>query len=160
MTTRYENGRHGTTYPDMPWEPKGSFKAVADYDAADFAHAQEESHPGNTTCDRHHPDHAELEALHAILDGRSGSGGARAHAYGYAQNHRRAGAFRSRSLWPLRPDRFCRCADRLHAFGRTDLAGLLRTACSVGGRLYGAFWPKPLASSLNPVSVSGGSQSS
>lgn len=24
-------GRHGTTYPDMPWEPKESFKAVADY---------------------------------------------------------------------------------------------------------------------------------
>jgi hypothetical protein len=23
--------RHGTTYPDMPWEPKESFKAVADY---------------------------------------------------------------------------------------------------------------------------------
>ncbi len=21
--------RHGTTYPDMPWEPKASFKAVA-----------------------------------------------------------------------------------------------------------------------------------
>jgi hypothetical protein len=27
----YEHGRHGTTYPDMPWEPKESFKAVADY---------------------------------------------------------------------------------------------------------------------------------
>jgi hypothetical protein len=27
----YEGGRHGTTYPDMPWEPKESFKAVADY---------------------------------------------------------------------------------------------------------------------------------
>jgi hypothetical protein len=24
-------GKHGTTYPDMPWEPKESFKAVADY---------------------------------------------------------------------------------------------------------------------------------
>lgn len=24
-------GRHGTTYPDLPWEPKESFKAVADY---------------------------------------------------------------------------------------------------------------------------------
>ncbi len=24
-------GRHGTTYPNMPWEPKESFKAVADY---------------------------------------------------------------------------------------------------------------------------------
>jgi hypothetical protein len=23
--------KHGTTYPDMPWEPKESFKAVADY---------------------------------------------------------------------------------------------------------------------------------
>ncbi len=23
--------KHGTTYPDMPWEPKQSFKAVADY---------------------------------------------------------------------------------------------------------------------------------
>ncbi len=27
----YENGRHGTTYPDMTWEPKESFRAVADY---------------------------------------------------------------------------------------------------------------------------------
>ncbi len=27
----YENGRHGTTYPDMPWEPKEAFRAVADY---------------------------------------------------------------------------------------------------------------------------------
>ena len=26
-----EVGRHGDTYPDMPWEPKESFKAVADY---------------------------------------------------------------------------------------------------------------------------------
>jgi len=24
-------GSHGTTYPDMPWEPKESFRAVADY---------------------------------------------------------------------------------------------------------------------------------
>jgi len=23
--------KYGTTYPDMPWEPKESFKAVADY---------------------------------------------------------------------------------------------------------------------------------
>jgi hypothetical protein len=27
----YEGGKHGTTYPDMPWEPKEAFKAVADY---------------------------------------------------------------------------------------------------------------------------------
>jgi hypothetical protein len=27
-------GRHGTTYPDMPWEPKESFRAVAAYFAA------------------------------------------------------------------------------------------------------------------------------
>jgi hypothetical protein len=27
----YEGGKHGTTYPDMPWEPKESFKAVADF---------------------------------------------------------------------------------------------------------------------------------
>ena len=24
-------GKQGITYPDMPWEPKESFKAVADY---------------------------------------------------------------------------------------------------------------------------------
>ena len=30
----YEGGRKGTTYPDMPWEPKESFKAVASYYAA------------------------------------------------------------------------------------------------------------------------------
>jgi hypothetical protein len=27
----YEGGARGTTYPDMPWEPKESFRAVADY---------------------------------------------------------------------------------------------------------------------------------
>lgn len=26
----HENGRQGATYPDMTWEPKESFKAVAD----------------------------------------------------------------------------------------------------------------------------------
>lgn len=30
----YEGGKHGTTYPDMTWEPKESFKAVAEYYAA------------------------------------------------------------------------------------------------------------------------------
>lgn len=27
----FENGRHGTTYPDMRWEPKEGFRAVANY---------------------------------------------------------------------------------------------------------------------------------
>jgi hypothetical protein len=27
----YEGGKHGTTYPDMLWEPKESFRAVADF---------------------------------------------------------------------------------------------------------------------------------
>jgi hypothetical protein len=27
----FENGRHGTTYPDMTWEPKEAFRAVAKY---------------------------------------------------------------------------------------------------------------------------------
>ena len=27
----FENGRHGTTYPDMTWEPKEAFRAVAEY---------------------------------------------------------------------------------------------------------------------------------
>src|SRR5581483_5226558 len=27
----YEDGKHGTTYPDMTWEPKDAFKAVAEY---------------------------------------------------------------------------------------------------------------------------------
>ena len=27
----YDDGKHGETYPDMPWEPKESFWAVADY---------------------------------------------------------------------------------------------------------------------------------
>jgi hypothetical protein len=30
----YGGGRHGTTYPDMPWEPKESFRALADYYAS------------------------------------------------------------------------------------------------------------------------------
>lgn len=31
LVKSYENGRRGTTYPDMPWEPKKSFQVVADY---------------------------------------------------------------------------------------------------------------------------------
>ena len=27
----FEGGKHGTTYPDMTWEPKEAFKAVADF---------------------------------------------------------------------------------------------------------------------------------
>jgi hypothetical protein len=27
----FDNGRHGTTYPDMTWEPKEAFRAVARY---------------------------------------------------------------------------------------------------------------------------------
>jgi len=30
----YEGGRKGTTYPDLPWEPKESFRAVASYFAS------------------------------------------------------------------------------------------------------------------------------
>jgi hypothetical protein len=30
----FENGRHGTTYPDMTWEPKEAFRAVAEYYSA------------------------------------------------------------------------------------------------------------------------------
>jgi hypothetical protein len=31
MVRYYEDGKRGTTYPDMPWEPKQAFKALADY---------------------------------------------------------------------------------------------------------------------------------
>jgi hypothetical protein len=31
LVKSYEGGKHGTTYPDMTWEPKESFNAVADY---------------------------------------------------------------------------------------------------------------------------------
>ncbi len=31
LVKSYEGGKHGTTYPDMTWEPKESFKAVASY---------------------------------------------------------------------------------------------------------------------------------
>ncbi|GHO46912.1 abortive infection protein [Ktedonospora formicarum] len=34
LVKSYADGRHGASYPDMPWEPKESFKAVADYYAA------------------------------------------------------------------------------------------------------------------------------
>lgn len=27
----FDNGSHGTTYPDMTWEPKEAFRAVAKY---------------------------------------------------------------------------------------------------------------------------------
>ncbi len=31
LVRSFHDGRHGSTYPDMPWEPKESFKVVADY---------------------------------------------------------------------------------------------------------------------------------
>jgi len=31
LVKSYGGGKNGTTYPDMPWEPKESFKAVAEY---------------------------------------------------------------------------------------------------------------------------------
>ena len=31
LVKSYSNGKHGTTYPDMTWEPKESFRAVAEY---------------------------------------------------------------------------------------------------------------------------------
>jgi len=31
LVKSFIGAQHGTTYPDMPWEPKESFKAVADY---------------------------------------------------------------------------------------------------------------------------------
>lgn len=31
LVKTYADGRHGTTYPDMPWEPKEAFGAVASY---------------------------------------------------------------------------------------------------------------------------------
>ena len=31
LVRTYGGGKHGATYPDMPWEPKASFKAVAGY---------------------------------------------------------------------------------------------------------------------------------
>jgi len=31
LVKSFEGGRRGTTYPDMPWEPKESFRAVAQY---------------------------------------------------------------------------------------------------------------------------------
>lgn len=31
LVKSYAHGKHGTTYPDMTWEPKESFRAVADY---------------------------------------------------------------------------------------------------------------------------------
>jgi hypothetical protein len=41
LVKSYEDGRHGTTYPDMPWEPKESFQAVARY----FANHEGKSQP-------------------------------------------------------------------------------------------------------------------
>jgi hypothetical protein len=31
LVKTYEGGKHGLAYPDMTWEPKESFKAVAAY---------------------------------------------------------------------------------------------------------------------------------
>ncbi len=31
LVKSYADGKHGTTYPDMTWEPKESFAAVAEY---------------------------------------------------------------------------------------------------------------------------------
>jgi hypothetical protein len=38
LVKTYSSG-HGTTYPDMPWEQKEAFRAVADYYAKDTAGA-------------------------------------------------------------------------------------------------------------------------
>src|SRR5215467_10457997 len=133
--------------------------AVADSYAADFAHDKEESHPGNTTCDRHRPDRAELEALHANLDGGSSSACAHAHAYRHAHNHPGAGAFRSRSLWPLRPHRFRCRAHRLYSLGGANLVRVLRTAHAVCRTIHDALWPRPLTPSLNALALSRRSRS-
>ncbi len=53
-----------------------------------------------------------------------------------------------------RSHRFCCRFDRLCSFRRTHAVGVLRTARSVCIVVHGAFWPKPLASSLHPVPVS------
>ncbi len=37
-------GRRGTTYPDMPWEPKAGFRAVADFYGR-AGHAEQSAHP-------------------------------------------------------------------------------------------------------------------
>jgi hypothetical protein len=37
LVKTYADGRHGTTCPDMPWEPKAAFRAVADYYAGEAA---------------------------------------------------------------------------------------------------------------------------
>ena len=37
LVKSYADGRHGTTYPDMPWEPKEAFRAVAAYYARERA---------------------------------------------------------------------------------------------------------------------------
>lgn len=31
LVKTYLDGRHGSAYPDLPWEPKESFRAVADF---------------------------------------------------------------------------------------------------------------------------------
>lgn len=41
LVKTYADGRHGITYPDMPWEPKASFWAVAEAYAAAGAPARE-----------------------------------------------------------------------------------------------------------------------
>ncbi len=50
--------------------------------------------------------------------------------------------------------RFCRCADRLYPFRRTNEAFLLRTARSVCLAIYGLVWSKSVAPSLDAVTVS------
>jgi len=121
--------------------------------------AREEVHPGDTTCDRYDPDCAGSETCHAMLDGRSCLFRPGSRPCGDPHDHHRAGTLRSRSLWLLRSYRFCGRADRLCPFGRTDTPRVLRPTGSVRRIIYGALWPKPLASSLDPVSVSRRSRS-
>jgi hypothetical protein len=35
LVKSFEHGERGTTYPEMPWEPKEAFKAVSDIYASD-----------------------------------------------------------------------------------------------------------------------------
>ena len=41
LVKSFSGGRHGTVHPDMPWEPKQSFSAVADF----YSHHQEPTRP-------------------------------------------------------------------------------------------------------------------
>jgi hypothetical protein len=85
----------------------------------------------------HHPDYAGTLAFDPFLDGRSGSLCSCSYPCGKPESDPGTSAFRPCPLWHVRFDRFCRCADWVCSFRRSDFEVLLRTARSLCRAVHG-----------------------